>query len=191
MMLLTEKKTKEVKGRLVYRGDQTRHHFEKEDVKSPTVSQEALFLTAIIDAHERRDVGTGDVPNAFIQTDLKPKDPPTPEEGNKRMIMKITGVMVDMLVEIDPTEYGPKVVYENGKKKKIFRKKTGKYQKYELVTSHICRRSFATNYYGEINTSLLISATGHSTEVQFLRYVGKKSTQNAVLLANELNKIKI
>ena len=45
MMLLTEKKTKEVKGRLVYRGDQTRHHFTKEDVKSPTVSQEALFLT--------------------------------------------------------------------------------------------------------------------------------------------------
>ena len=116
MMLLTEKKTKEVKGRLVYRGDQTRHHFEKEDVKSPTVSQEALFLMAIIDAHERRDVGTGDVPNAFIQTDLKPKDLPKPEEGNKRMIMKITGVMVDMLVEIDPTEYGPKVVYENGKK---------------------------------------------------------------------------
>ena len=64
-------------------------------------------------------------------------------------------------------------------------------EKCEAVTSHIGRRSFATNYYGEINTSLLISATGHSTEVQFLRYVGKKSTQNAVLLANELNKIKI
>ena len=32
------------------------------------------------------------------------------------MIMKITGVMVDMMVDIDPTEYGPKVVYENGKK---------------------------------------------------------------------------
>ena len=75
-------------------------------------------------------------------------------------------------------------------------KETNRYEfttieKYQAVTSHIGRRSFATNYYGEINTSLLISATGHSTEVQFLRYVGKKSTQNAVLLANELNKIKI
>jgi integrase len=75
-------------------------------------------------------------------------------------------------------------------------KETNRYEfieieKYKAVTSHIGRRSFATNYYGEINTSLLISATGHSTEVQFLRYVGKKSTQNAILLANELNKIKI
>jgi integrase len=75
-------------------------------------------------------------------------------------------------------------------------KETNRYEykvieKHEAVSSHIGRRSFATNYYGEINTSLLISATGHSTEVQFLRYVGKQSTQNAVLLANELNKIKI
>lgn len=80
----------------------------------------------------------------------------------------------------------------------VFKKnlKTNRYEfvnveKHKAVTSHIGRRSFATNYYGEINTSLLISATGHSTEVQFLRYVGKKSTQNAVLLADELDKIKI
>ena len=75
-------------------------------------------------------------------------------------------------------------------------KKTNRYEfmdveKCDVVASHIGRRSFATNYYGHINTSLLIGATGHSTEVQFLRYVGKKSTQNALLLADELEKIKI
>ena len=52
LMLLAEKRDKTVKGRLVYRGDQTRQWFNKEDVKSPTVSQEAIFLTTIIDAHE-------------------------------------------------------------------------------------------------------------------------------------------
>ena len=85
-------------------------------MKSPTVSQEALFLTTIVDAHEHRDVLTGDVPNTFIQTDLKPEDLPDAETAEERMIMKITGVMVDMMVDIDPTEYGPKVVYEDGKK---------------------------------------------------------------------------
>lgn len=62
--------------------------------------------------------------------------------------------------------------------------------KYKAITSHIGRRSFATNYHGQIDTVLLISATGHATEVQFLRYVGKKGTQNAILLAKEMRDLK-
>ena len=34
--------------------------------------------------------------------------------------------------------------------------------KYEFVTSHIMRRSFASNYYGKIETPLLMNITGHS-----------------------------
>jgi integrase len=34
--------------------------------------------------------------------------------------------------------------------------------KYEFVTSPIMRRSFASNYYGKIETSLLLNFTGHS-----------------------------
>jgi integrase len=37
-------------------------------------------------------------------------------------------------------------------KTKVSRKVRGKYPKCELVTSHICRRSFATNLYGKIDT---------------------------------------
>ncbi len=62
--------------------------------------------------------------------------------------------------------------------------------KYKAITTHIGRRSFATNYHGQIDTVLLISATGHATEVQFLRYVGKKGTQNAILLAKEMRELK-
>jgi hypothetical protein len=43
---------------------------DREEVSSPTVSTEALFITAAIDAAEGRDVATCDIPNAFIQTDL-------------------------------------------------------------------------------------------------------------------------
>lgn len=59
------------------------------------------------------------------------------------------------------------------------RKITGQFEKWELVTSHIGRRSFATNYFGVIPTSLLMFATGHSTEKQFYEYVGKKDTEMA------------
>jgi integrase len=63
------------------------------------------------------------------------------------------------------------------------RKETGTFEKWELVTSHIGRRSFATNNYGRIPTSLLIAATGHSTEKMFLEYIGKTDTQKAIQLA--------
>ena len=66
----------------------------------------------MIDAKEGRDVMSSDIPNAFIQA-LIPDDD---KDGNERIVMKITGQLVDALVEIAPEVYGPFVVYENGKK---------------------------------------------------------------------------
>ncbi len=62
-------------------------------------------------------------------------------------------------------------IKENGKKKKIHRKQFGKFPKHELVSSHICRRSFATNLYGKIDTLTIMKITGHKTEAQFLSYI--------------------
>ena len=67
--------------------------------------------------------------------------------------------------------------------KKTLRKVSGVFEKHLLVTSHIGRRSFASNNYGKIPTSLLIGATGHSTEKMFLEYIGKSDTQKALQLA--------
>jgi integrase len=66
----------------------------------------------------------------------------------------------------------------------IFRKETKEYRKCDLVTSHIGRRSFASNFYGTIPTSLLINITGHSTETMFLTYIGKSNKD----LAKETHK---
>lgn len=52
-------------------------------------------------------------------------------------------------------------------------------EKWEFVSSHICRRSFATNYYGKIPTSTLRVITGHATEEMFLRYIGKTAYNHA------------
>lgn len=64
-----------------------------------------------------------------------------------------------------------KTIIENGTKKKIHRKKHGKFPKYQLATSHVCRRSFATNLYGKIDTLTIMKITGHKTESQFLDYI--------------------
>jgi integrase len=68
--------------------------------------------------------------------------------------------------------------------KGVYRKEQGIYEKWQLVSSHIGRRSFATNNYGRVPTALLISATGHATEQMFLEYIGKTDTQKALELAN-------
>lgn len=66
--------------------------------------------------------------------------------------------------------------------KNDYRDVIGKFEKWELVSSHIGRRSFATNHYGKIPTTFLIYITGHSTEKQFLSYI-KKSNKDLALEA--------
>ena len=41
-----------------------------------------------------------------------------------------------------------------------------------LLSSHDLRRSFATNYFGKIETPILMQITGHSKESTFLSYIG-------------------
>ena len=72
--------------------------------------------------------------------------------------------------------------------KETKRKVKGTYLKHELITSHVCRRSFASNFYGDIPTALLISITAHSTESQFLEYIGKTSNDYAIQIAEYWSK---
>ena len=111
LMFLTEKRDTSVKGRMVYNGKPTREWLSREDAASPTAALESIILTGVIDAKEGRDVMTCDIPNAFIQAHLPKRKP-----NEDRVVMKITGALVDMLVEINPELYGPAVVMEHGKK---------------------------------------------------------------------------
>ena len=63
------------------------------------------------------------------------------------------------------------------------KRKLGKYPKHKLVGSHICRRSFATNYYGKIPLHLLKQITGHSTEKSLINYVGLPAQDYAQQIA--------
>ena len=68
------------------------------------------------------------------------------------------------------------------------RKVTGNYPKYELVSSHIGRRSFVTNLYGKLSNSDLIQLGGWSTEAMMLKYIQKSNRDSAIALKNHWEK---
>jgi integrase len=67
----------------------------------------------------------------------------------------------------------------------VKRKVKGIYPKWELISTHSFRRSFATNYYKKIATPVLMGITGHSRESTFLIYINKQldKDDNARLFA--------
>jgi hypothetical protein len=75
---------------------------------------ESILITGVINAKERCNVMTADIPNAFVQSNIDDKNQ---LKGN-RIIMKIPGPLVDMLCEIAPEIYEPSVVFE-GRDKKV------------------------------------------------------------------------
>ena len=80
---------------------------------------------------------------------------------------------VCQLAGIDTIVKGTKLNIETN------RKELGLFQKYELITSHCFRRSFATNYYKKIPTAILINITGHSKESLFLQYINQREDKDA------------
>lgn len=60
------------------------------------------------------------------------------------------------------------------------RVKLGMSPKYELIASHAMRRSFATNYFGKIETPVFLKITGHSRESTFLSYIGENPNKDAI-----------
>ena len=57
------------------------------------------MLLSIIDAEENRDVTTMDIPNAFIQTRV--------EDEKDQCVIRLCGVLMDILKDIVPGVYSP------------------------------------------------------------------------------------
>jgi site-specific recombinase XerD len=58
----------------------------------------------------------------------------------------------------------------------------GMYEKYKLVSSHICRRSFATNLFELVPNSVIMSVGGWKTEKMMLHYIKKSKREHADIL---------
>jgi hypothetical protein len=103
-MFLKQKRTEAIKGRTVAGGNKQRDFISKEEASSPTDATKSVLLTCIIDAEERRDVAVVDIPNAFIKTRI--------EDEKDMTIIKIRGILVDMLLDIAPDTYTPYVTVD-------------------------------------------------------------------------------
>ena len=70
LMFLKRKRRGKIKGQGCADGRNQWAYIAKEDAASPTMATKAVFLTAIIDAMEGREVAEFDVPGAFMQADI-------------------------------------------------------------------------------------------------------------------------
>ena len=104
LMFLKEKRCGMIKGRGCVDGRPQRLWKNKEDTTSPTVTIESLLLSCMMDAMEKRDVATIDIPSAFMQAFI-----------DELVHIKFDDEIIDLLCEVDPSlkQY---VAYENGKR---------------------------------------------------------------------------
>lgn len=65
----------------------------------------------------------------------------------------------------------------------------GVYPKHELISSHVCRRSFCTNFYGRIPTPVLMNISAHGSERMYLNYIGKTTYDNAFQMLEYFSKL--
>jgi hypothetical protein len=75
-------------------GWKQRRDWTKQETTSPTVSTEAVFITAVIDAHKECDVACFDIPGAFLHTDL---------DEDITVILK--GRLAKLMVKVAPNLY--------------------------------------------------------------------------------------
>ena len=104
LMLLKRKRCGKIKARGCADGQKQRGKIPPEDTTSPTITTEAVFLTAMIDALENCDVAVIDILGAFMQADM-----------DDEVILRFEGKMTELLIEVDEDLYRPYAVTERGK----------------------------------------------------------------------------
>ena len=152
--LIKEKRCGMIKGRTCANGSTQRKYIPREEASSPTLSLEALMALLLINAFEERDTAVFDVPGAYLHAEMP---------DNKFVILKIEGVFVDIMVQVNP-EYGNDVRIEHGIKVlyvQILRALYGMIESallwYTLYTEVLHKEGFVINPYDPCVANKLIN----------------------------------
>jgi hypothetical protein len=95
VMFLKEKRDSSIKARMCTNGRKQRDGtWSKQDTTLPTVATESVFITAVIDAHEGRNVACFDIPGAFLHADV-----------DKDITMVLKGRLTVLMVQVAPNLY--------------------------------------------------------------------------------------
>ena len=95
-MFLTKKRCGKIKARACANGSKQRSYIPKEDVASPTVGTDSVFITSAIEVHEKRHVITKDIPGTFLHT-----------ETDEEIHMLLRGDLAELMVSMNPKLYHP------------------------------------------------------------------------------------
>jgi len=66
----------------------------KQETTPPTVATESMFITAVINVHEGRDVACFDIPGAFLHA-----------EFSEDITMVLKGRLAELMVQVAPNLY--------------------------------------------------------------------------------------
>jgi hypothetical protein len=108
LIFLVQKDDCRIKTRTCANGIIQRDYIDKDEASILNSLIEAIMMTAAIKADENRDVMIADIHNAFVQTEM--------ENNAERIMMKVKGLLVEMLVIIEPEVYGELVIEEDNQK---------------------------------------------------------------------------
>ena len=85
-------------------GRKQRKFYSKEETASPTMSNDAMIMTLIIDTMEGRDVAVANVKGAYLLADM-----------DDFVVLKMVGESVDILCDVN-SKYREFVTEEKGEK---------------------------------------------------------------------------
>ena len=104
MLFITDKRNGDVKARKVEIGRKQRmyYRYDKSNGSSPTVKTDSVFLTGVVDAHERRAVAVLGIQNSFLHA-----------ENDEYDLMLLRGNTSELLVKVDPSLYRKYVITVN------------------------------------------------------------------------------
>lgn len=114
----------------------------------------------------------------MVQQILKKHNGLPPKMPDQKFNDKIK--IVGMLADIDVVMKGAVVMVDEDSR--IKRKVVGLYKKHELITSHICRRSFATNHFNKVPNKVIMDIAGWKAEDMLLKYIKATNMESAMVL---------
>ena len=156
--LIKEKRNGVLKGRAcANRSRQKRFLRSDESIASPTVSVEALLGTFVIDAYEGREIGSFDIPGAYLHAEM--------EHGENRVLLRLRDEFVDMMCMANK-KYLPYVRIINGHKVlylKVLRAIYGCIKSallwYELFSGTLKKLGFVINPYDRCVANKMINGS--------------------------------
>ena len=108
LMFLKEKQGGTIKAQSCCDGIVQRNYMKKDETSSPTAMQKILMVNCIINAMEGCNVAVANIPGAFLQMDMV--------HVNRIVRIRLCGVLLDILVNIEPEKFADKVILEGGQK---------------------------------------------------------------------------